>query len=59
MPPTEAATGQRGGGGGTAEMKHAGSQRRWRQIKRGETGEEREEKSASYGTRCRKIMMET
>lgn len=36
VPPAEAATGQqekeKGGGGG--EMKHAGSQRRWRQIKR-------------------------
>lgn len=55
---------QQGGGGGwrggSGEMKHAGSKRRWRQIKReGETGEEREEETASEGTRCRKIIMET
>lgn len=32
MPPTEAATGQRGGVGGV--IKHADSKKRWRQIKR-------------------------
>lgn len=49
MPPTEAATGQRGEERGGGEMKHAGSQRRWRWIKR-----RREEER----TRCREIMME-
>lgn len=69
MPP-KAASGQQGGG--CAEMKHARSKKRWRQIKRegrrrererGEGGIEVErmceEETASEGTRCREIMMET
>lgn len=34
MPPTAATRGQRGGGGCDGEMKHAGSQKKWRQKRR-------------------------
>lgn len=51
MPPTEAATG-RGGEGGGGEMKHAGSKKRWKTDKEGreaddegeETGTERQKR---------------